>query len=107
MCTAIERKFCGLFEDDIENCQKLSYIVQFAIFWQVTGSVNKPNYQILVGLKSTSSMLKYTIQYNLTIPKSLLRIGVEIQKCMLLKQNQPPMAKWPSNMSEAKKSIAI
>ena len=42
--TAIERIFCGLFMDDLENCQKLCYDAKLAFFWQVAESANKPIY---------------------------------------------------------------
>ena len=37
---AMERKFCGLFGDVLKNCEKLSYEVQFAYFWQAVEFAN-------------------------------------------------------------------
>ena len=45
MCnTAIEREFCGIFEDDHKNLQKLCNEAYIAFFWQVAESANEPIY---------------------------------------------------------------
>ena len=36
MCNmSYERKFCWLLGDIFKNCEKLSYVAEFALFWQV------------------------------------------------------------------------
>ena len=36
MCNmSYERKFCRLLGDIFKNCEKLSYVAEFAFFWQV------------------------------------------------------------------------
>ena len=67
----IERKFYGLFSDIFKNHEKLFYEAEFAFFQSLAESVNKLIYQILVSLRSTSSIWK--LPWSMTINSSTIQ----------------------------------